>query len=74
MRKRRKYQSVASLMSCGTKPTTQACALTGNRTSDLSLCSTMSNQRAPPVRTGNIRIFNMNPCLGKEGMTTTSQE
>ena len=37
-----KHGSTDSPMACpGTKPTTQACALTGNRTGDLSLCGTM---------------------------------
>ena len=33
----------------GTEPATQACALTGNQTSDLLLCQTMANQ---PSHTG----------------------
>ena len=41
---REKHGSVASRMpQTETEPVTQACALTGDGTSDLSLCRTMSN-------------------------------
>ena len=41
---REKYQLVASHMpQPGTWPSTQACALTGNLTSDLSVCSSTPN-------------------------------
>ena len=37
----------------GTRPTPQACALTENRTCDLSVCGTMPNPLSPPVRSGS---------------------
>ena len=41
-REEEKHQSVASCLT-GDQPATQACALTGNRTDDLSLCWKMPN-------------------------------
>ena len=44
----------------GTKPATQACALTGNRTGDLSLCGTMPN---PLSHTGQGLTANLNTLI-----------
>ena len=40
----------------GTEPTTQACALTGSRTGDLSLCRKMPNQLSHTGQ-GHLRTF-----------------
>ena len=45
----------------GTKPTTQACALTGNQTSDLLVCGMMTNQLSYTSQGQNIRYF-INKC------------
>ena len=44
----------------GTWPTTQACTLTGNRTSDLSVCSPHSIHWATPARAQNAPNFSKN--------------
>ena len=46
----------------GTGPTTQACALTGNRTGDLPLCGKMPNQLSPTAQ-GTKWLFYFCHCL-----------